>query len=340
MEQQPAADAAADFHTPVDFDSPDTSVGDPVPVEGSETPKVETPAAEPKVETPPADGEGEGEADGEEAVDPEVSEAARKLAKSKRNPQARIDQAVAKQRDAERIATAAAERATALEAELQALKDGKKAPAAGEDLPPAETVTTAAEDAALKSFGKTPDDFDTHEQYVAALATHISRETLAAERTAERVRVERDTADRATQDILAKHAARVEAARASTPDFDARLADIQVSQLLFRELVQSDFGPQMALHLADNPEEAARISALSPKAMVKEVGRLEARTEAAAEPATKPCSVRAVPQSKAPAPMKPVGGGAAAATTPLDQLDVDAYIERRNAEIAAAGKRR
>ena len=97
---------------------------------------------------------------------------------------------------------------------------------------------------------------------------------------------------------------RVEAAKASLPDFDEMVgsADVTVSNEVRDAIWESDVGPQILYHLAENPDVAEKLKSMSVAAANRFIGKLEAQFE----PQTKPV----VGKSKAPAPINPIRSAA------------------------------
>lgn len=95
----------------------------------------------------------------------------------------------------------------------------------------------------------------------------------------------------------------------------AQNPDLPVTREMGEAIVESEIGPKILYHLGKNPDEAARIAKLSPVAQVREIGKLEAKLEAAAAPPANSATSQPKTQtvSKAPAPHKPVGGSAVSA---------------------------
>jgi len=75
----------------------------------------------------------------------------------------------------------------------------------------------------------------------------------------------------------------------SKPDYVEKVQNartLPISTEVQEALRESEFGPQVAYHLVENPEVARAILQLSPSAQLREIGRIEARLEAAkAKPA-------------------------------------------------------
>lgn len=86
-------------------------------------------------------------------------------------------------------------------------------------------------------------------------------------------------------------------------------------------LIDSKHGPEIIYHLAKNPEEAEKLSKLSPLAAAREIGRIEERL-----------STKTVKKTtSAPAPVKTVTGGSA--TSSLENMDMKAFMKARRAQI-------
>lgn len=97
---------------------------------------------------------------------------------------------------------------------------------------------------------------------------------------------------------------RVEAAKASLPDFDEMVgsADVTVSNEVRDAIWESDVGPQILYHLAENPDVAEKLKSMTVAAANRFIGKLEAQFE----PQKKPV----VGKSKAPAPINPIRSAA------------------------------
>ena len=85
--------------------------------------------------------------------------------------------------------------------------------------------------------------------------------------------------------------------RRTNPDFDELIfrEDLKVTDAMGRVIAISENGPRLALYLAKNPDEAARIANKHPDLAGLELGRLEAKIMSTAAKLT----------SSAPAPTKP-----------------------------------
>ena len=155
-----------------------------------------------------------------------------------------------------------------------------------------------------------PSQFQDAFEYAKALA-EFSTEKALAERdkrdAEEKVAVER-------QKVIETWATKVQSAKASMPDFDEVVAssDVVVNDDIRDAILESDVGPQVLYHLAENDELAKKIAGMSPKAALREIGKLEERF--AAKPAARQ---ETVVKSRAPAPISPIRGGTTAADVPM-----------------------
>ena len=113
------------------------------------------------------------------------------------------------------------------------------------------------------------------------------------------------------QRVIQSWATKVEQAKAELPDFDAIVAssDVVVSDAVRDAILESDVGPKILYHLAEDAEYARKVASMPVRAALKEIGKLEARFETKVEP---------VVRSKAPAPVTPIRATSGVAETKLD----------------------
>jgi len=114
--------------------------------------------------------------------------------------------------------------------------------------------------------------------------------------------------------------AKVAKSMAQYPDFEdvAFSDDLRISQPMSHVIAESPIGPAIAYFLGKNPEESAKIAAMSPRDAVKALGKLEARLET---PTGKTLST-------APAPIKPVTSAKALSAT-LENASMEEYRKAR-----------
>lgn len=156
-----------------------------------------------------------------------------------------------------------------------------------------------------------PSQFADAFEYAKALAEYSTEKALAERDRQQALAREQE----AQQKIIQSWAQKVQAAKAELPDFDDLVAssDVVVNNAVRDAILESDVGPKILYHLAENNDLAKKIAGLSPNAALREIGKLEARFEA------KPQTAQTAPvvKSKAPAPIQPIRGGAGQPDVPL-----------------------
>jgi len=158
-----------------------------------------------------------------------------------------------------------------------------------------------------------PEQFADAFEYAKALAEFTADKRIE-EMKAEEAKAKAD-AERAK--VYETWAQKVQQVKANLPDFDDMVAssDVVVSDAIRDAILESDVGPQLLYHLAENTEVAKKIAGMSEKAAMKELGKLEARLEAKPE---KTEEVKPVVKSKAPAPVTPIRAAAGIADVQID----------------------
>lgn len=134
----------------------------------------------------------------------------------------------------------------------------------------------------------TPEQFESTEAYVEALATAKAEEL-----------VRRRQMDSQQAEIIEAYSQREEEARDKYDDFEqvAYNPRVSITNAMAETIRASEIGPEVLYHLGSNPKEADRISKLSPLAQAKEIGKLEVKLTT--NPPVKKTS-------SAPAPISPV----------------------------------
>lgn len=171
----------------------------------------------------------------------------------------------------------------------------------------------------------TVEQFKDYGEFVEALADWKADQKVS-ERLSARDADAAKSADQRVQETRNQtFAERQATVKTSIPDYDAVVgaADVAISPHLSEAILDSDKGPELVYHLAKNPAEAARLSALSPMAAARELGRIEATLEKPAKPVT-----------KAPAPMKPTAGTGASTTTDPNKMTHEEYRAYRKTQGA------
>ncbi len=162
-----------------------------------------------------------------------------------------------------------------------------------------------------------PAQFNDAIEYAEALAEWTADKKLRERDQQEMARKAQEEQNRLRQQF----AQRLEAAKQELPDYDEMIAssDVSVSQPVTDAIIESDVGPQILYHLAENPDFARALADKSIAAQLRAIGRLEAQFEKAEKPAPKAKQTEPVAKkSNAPAPITPLRTGGAAADVVLD----------------------
>ena len=155
--------------------------------------------------------------------------------------------------------------------EREQARRAQEAPAAPAELPPVE-------------------NFNSVDEYADALAIRKAEELLA-----------KREADRERMSMLEAYQDREEDARAKYEDFEqvAYNPALPITREMAETIQSSEIGPDLAYYLGTHPNEASRISRLSPILQAKEIGKLEVKI--ASEPVLKKTT-------SAPPPIAPISG--------------------------------
>jgi hypothetical protein len=246
-----------------------------------------------------------------EQSEPEVVENEEKVTEEpKPKVKMRFDE-VTKQRDlAKQEAEQARIRTQELELELQAIK------------------SQAAPKEQSRDEKPRPDQFVDAFEYAEALADWSAENAVMRARQED---VERKIQEERSKviDVWNK---KLEATKAELPDFEDMVAsaDVMVSDQVRDAILESDVGPRILYHLAENPELAEMISKSSLITALRQIGKLEARFEK-----TEPKEVKTVAQkSKAPAPISPIKAGTSeqVIVTDTDKMTYAQYKAMRQAK--------
>lgn len=168
------------------------------------------------------------------------------------------------------------------------------------------------------------DDFNSYDEYVAALADFKAEQKVRKildDQESKRVEAE---AAKTREQREREFMARADSYKAERPDFDSVAFNplLPVTQEMADVINSSENGPKVLYHLGKNMAEAQRIANLPPVMQAAELGRIEARI-------TMP---QANLNSAAPDPIEPVGGGdgPGVAKHPSEAKDMAEYVRLRN----------
>ena len=173
-------------------------------------------------------------------------------------------------------------------------------------------------------------EFETPEQYQRDMAEYtarlVARESRLAIKANEaeqsRLRAESESRLQAQARFKA-YQDRTEAFKKETPDYDEVIGNndkVTITIAMATAIGDlGDTGPKVAYYLGKNPQEAERIAKLPLNQQALEIGRLEAKATAAPK----------IQKTNAPAPIRPIVGGATPAAKDLSEMSMDEYAASR-----------
>jgi len=159
-----------------------------------------------------------------------------------------------------------------------------------------------------------PHQFNDAFEYAEALAEWSTEQAL--------INRDKQEAERRAQEernkVLDSWNKRLNDAKADLPDFDDMVAssDVVVSDHIRDAILESDVGPQILYHLAENPDLADKLNSGSPISALRQIGRLEAQLERKEAPVAE--QKPSVARSKAPAPINPIKTGSGVVDVGVD----------------------
>ena len=176
-----------------------------------------------------------------------------------------------------------------------------------------------------------PDQFTDAFEYAKALAEWSAEQALLNRDKQEAER----KANEERQKLIQSWQTKLEQAKATLPDYEEMIAssDVVVNDDIRDAILESDVGPQILYHLAENPEIAKKITGGSTRQALRELGKLEARLETK-QPETKRIEP-VVARSKAPEPISPIR---AANSVPDVGMSTDGKFHGTYADWKAARK--
>lgn len=131
------------------------------------------------------------------------------------------------------------------------------------------------------------DQFATDVEYIRALARHEAKQLREAEKVQEKAeREQREAEEKATARAVKSQSIVAQAQALGGFDMKA-FADVPITEKMLDAILESDIGGKLVHHLAANPEEATRISALSETRQIAELARIEDKLNAAPPPEEK-----------------------------------------------------
>ena len=173
-----------------------------------------------------------------------------------------------------------------------------------------------------------PDQFVDAFEYAEALADWSAENAVMRARQEDiekKVQEER-------QKVIETWNTRLESTKSELSDYDEMVAssDVVVSDQVRDAILESEVGPRILYHLAENPDIAEKISKSSLITALREIGKLEARFEKNEPKEVKTVAVK----SKAPAPISPIKAGTSeqVVITDTDKMTYAQYKAMRQAK--------
>jgi hypothetical protein len=191
-------------------------------------------------------------------------------------------------------------------------------------------------------------NFDTPEAYESALDSHadalvewsarnaakssaaeIARQAEEARVTAEREAQEKTVATE-REGLVAQWHERVAKYTEDHPDFQEKVIEgpVQITEVMGEVLIRSEVGPQIAQHLADNPDLAAKISKLPPAIQIYEIGKLDAILSTPANAAL---------PARLPSPIPPTRASNRSTQKTPDEMTTEEYAAMRGPMAGRSG---
>jgi hypothetical protein len=176
---------------------------------------------------------------------------------------------------------------------------------------------------------KEPTEFKDIEEYTdylveKKLAEKINQANQKAQKDAVQARLEENVANFKT---------RTEKFAVEHEDFYDKVNDpsLRVSDAMTDALIEAENGPAIAYWLAENPAELAKINQMSEFNQVMALGRIDAKFSSGSTDVAKK-------GSSAPAPIKPLKGGASMEDGPSDKDDIKTWMAKETARLKKAGR--
>ena len=179
-------------------------------------------------------------------------------------------------------------------------------------------------------------DFESYEAFIEARADYRARKAVSEERAKGEQETKERTAQESRQKTAAEFQRKVREKVANLDELLEEVGDAPMYEGVQDAIMESPLGPEIFHELLQNPKEFDRLASLTQAAAIREIGKLEARLEAKAPKAE---TKETKPASKAPAPVAPPGGSAAASSDmPSDSDSTDEWMRKERARLAKLRK--
>lgn len=171
------------------------------------------------------------------------------------------------------------------------------------------------------------DDFATDADYFEALADYKAEQKVGEFRKQQQAEALNKAEQTQTATRFELYQERVAASLEAIPDYAEVVgaSDVPAAPHVLESILDSDSGPQLAYHLAKNPDVAQRLNELTPVQAAREIGRLEAQL---AQPKTETTPPKRT--TSAPPPINPVrGSNGQFSKAPEQMSDAEWYASQR-----------
>lgn len=171
------------------------------------------------------------------------------------------------------------------------------------------------------------DDYASYEDFVEALADFKAEEKYQSLKAKDEEKLQTESNEADLRQKFDAHVKRVMVAQEKYPDYDEVIANIDSEQDAIPEglaltIMELDNGPDVAYHLAKDPELTAKLKGMSVLKAIAELGKLSDKLTAKTEEPRKP-------KTAAPAPIKPVATGTTKSAVPLAEMSYSEYKKAR-----------
>jgi len=175
-----------------------------------------------------------------------------------------------------------------------------------------------------------PSDYNDAFEYAKDLAKYEAKRMIQAEKQAEA----QAKAQEAQQKVLSTWNERINEAKQELPDYDEMIAssDVVIHDVIRDAILESDVGPRILYHLAENEEFAQKFAGLPLPQALKELGKLESKYAPSEEKSV------AVRKSKAPPPINPIRGTSGSVDAPINERGEFTGTVQQWKELRKAGK--
>ena len=175
-----------------------------------------------------------------------------------------------------------------------------------------------------------PGDYNDAFDYARDLAKFEAKRMIQAEKQAEA----QVKAQEAQQKVLSTWNERINEAKQELPDYDEMIAssDVVIHDVIRDAILESDVGPRILYHLAENEDFAKKFAGMPLPQALKELGKLESKYAPSEEKSV------AVRKSKAPPPINPIRGTSGSVDAPINERGEFTGTVQQWKEMRKSGK--